>query len=31
MRGASNHKAKEQLGWTPKYPSWRDGFVEALG
>jgi len=31
MRGASNHKAKEQLGWTPKYPSWRDGFAHALG
>jgi nucleoside-diphosphate-sugar epimerase len=31
MRGASNHKAKEQLGWTPKYATWRDGFVHALG
>jgi 2-alkyl-3-oxoalkanoate reductase len=31
MRGASNHKAKDQLGWTPKYPSWREGFVRALG
>jgi len=31
MRGASNHKAKEQLGWTPKYASWREGFVKALG
>ncbi|HEY6312333.1 MAG TPA: NAD(P)-dependent oxidoreductase [Streptosporangiaceae bacterium] len=25
-RGASNEKAKHELGWTPKYPSWRDGF-----
>jgi nucleoside-diphosphate-sugar epimerase len=26
MRGASNEKAKRELGWTPAYPSWRDGF-----
>ena len=26
VRGASNEKAKRELGWTPKYPSWRDGF-----
>ena len=25
-RGASNEKAKRELGWTPAYPSWRDGF-----
>jgi 2-alkyl-3-oxoalkanoate reductase len=25
-RGASNEKAKRELGWSPKYPSWRDGF-----
>jgi nucleoside-diphosphate-sugar epimerase len=25
-RGASNDKAKRELSWTPKYPSWRDGF-----
>jgi len=25
-RGASNEKAKRELGWTPKYASWRDGF-----
>jgi nucleoside-diphosphate-sugar epimerase len=24
--GASNEKAKRELGWTPAYPSWRDGF-----
>jgi nucleoside-diphosphate-sugar epimerase len=28
-RGASNEKAKGELGWTPvHYPSWRQGFVE---
>ena len=26
-RGASNAKAKRDLGWTPRYPSWRQGFV----
>jgi nucleoside-diphosphate-sugar epimerase len=25
-RGASNAKAKHELGWTPRYPSWRTGF-----
>jgi nucleoside-diphosphate-sugar epimerase len=25
-RGASNERAKRELGWTPKHPSWRDGF-----
>jgi nucleoside-diphosphate-sugar epimerase len=25
-RGASNAKAKRELGWTPRYPSWREGF-----
>ena len=25
-RGASNAKAKRELGWTPRYPSWRLGF-----
>ena len=25
-RGASNEKAKRELGWTPRYPSWRTGF-----
>jgi nucleoside-diphosphate-sugar epimerase len=28
-RGASNAKAKHQLGWVPRYPSWRQGFVAA--
>ena len=25
-RGSSNAKAKRELGWTPRYPSWRLGF-----
>lgn len=25
-RGASNAKAKRELGWTPRYPNWRLGF-----
>jgi nucleoside-diphosphate-sugar epimerase len=25
-RGASNAKAKREIGWTPSYPSWREGF-----
>ena len=29
-RGASNAKAKRELGWQPRYPSWRQGFAEAL-
>jgi nucleoside-diphosphate-sugar epimerase len=31
MRGATNEKAKRELGWTPRYPSWRQGFAQALG
>jgi 2-alkyl-3-oxoalkanoate reductase len=30
-RGASNAKAKEELGWTLRYPSWRQGFLAANG
>jgi nucleoside-diphosphate-sugar epimerase len=26
-RGASNAKAKQDLGWSLRYPSWRQGFV----
>ena len=26
VRGASNAKAKRQLGWTPRWPTWREGF-----
>jgi 2-alkyl-3-oxoalkanoate reductase len=28
-RGASNAKARRELGWAPRYPSWRQGFREA--
>jgi nucleoside-diphosphate-sugar epimerase len=28
-RGASNAKAKRELGWTLRYPSWREGFIAA--
>ncbi len=31
MRGASNEKAKRELGFEPRWPSWRQGFKEALG
>jgi 2-alkyl-3-oxoalkanoate reductase len=31
IRGASNAKAKRELGWQPLYASWRRGFVEGLG
>jgi 2-alkyl-3-oxoalkanoate reductase len=31
LRGASNAKAKRELGWQPSYASWRQGFREALG
>ena len=30
LRGCSNAKAKRELNWTPVYPSWRVGFVDAL-
>jgi nucleoside-diphosphate-sugar epimerase len=29
VRGASNAKAKRELGWRPSHPSWRAGFAEA--
>jgi len=29
-RGFSNAKAKRELGWTLRYPSWRQGFREEL-
>ena len=31
IRGTSNAKAKRELGWTPRYPSYRDGFRHGLG
>jgi nucleoside-diphosphate-sugar epimerase len=30
-RGFSNAKAKRELGWQLRYPSWRQGFKEELG
>ncbi|MGZ4325569.1 MAG: NAD-dependent epimerase/dehydratase family protein [Solirubrobacteraceae bacterium] len=29
IRGASNAKAKRELGWKPMHPSWRHGFAAA--
>jgi 2-alkyl-3-oxoalkanoate reductase len=29
-RGASNAKAKRELGWQPRYASWRQGFATGL-
>jgi nucleoside-diphosphate-sugar epimerase len=29
VRGASNAKAKRELGWRPAHPSWREGFAAA--
>jgi len=31
VRGASNEKAKRELGWRPRYASWRLGFTQGLG
>jgi nucleoside-diphosphate-sugar epimerase len=31
VRGASNAKAKRELGWQLRYPSWRLGFSKGLG
>ena len=28
IRGVSNAKIKRELGWTPQWPSWREGFRE---
>jgi nucleoside-diphosphate-sugar epimerase len=30
-RGFSNAKAKKELGWSLRHPSWRQGFAEELG
>ncbi len=30
-QGASNELAKRELGWTPEYASWREGFRTGLG
>jgi nucleoside-diphosphate-sugar epimerase len=31
VRGASNEKAKRELGWSPRHPSWRQGFATGMG
>jgi hypothetical protein len=30
IRGASNAKAKRELGWSPAHPSWRQGVRSRL-
>jgi hypothetical protein len=30
IRGASNAKARSELGWAPRYATWREGFVVGL-
>ena len=30
LRGASNAKARRELGWVPGHPSWRQGFAELV-
>ena len=31
VKGASNEKAKRELDWQLRYPSWRQGFAQGLG
>jgi nucleoside-diphosphate-sugar epimerase len=31
VSGASNVKARRELGWQPVYSSWREGFIHGLG
>ncbi len=31
IRGGSNARAKRDLDWQPRYPTWRQGFVDGLG
>lgn len=31
VRGSSNAKAKRELGWAPRWASWRDGFRDGMG
>jgi 2-alkyl-3-oxoalkanoate reductase len=31
VRGSSNAKARAELGWVPRHPSWRDGFAAEFG
>jgi nucleoside-diphosphate-sugar epimerase len=30
IRGSSNAKARRELGWAPRYATWRDGFASGL-
>jgi nucleoside-diphosphate-sugar epimerase len=30
IRGASNAKARRELGWEPRYATWREGFRRGL-
>jgi hypothetical protein len=30
-RAGSNAKAKRELSWRPRHPSWRTGFAEIVG
>ena len=30
-RGVSSEKAKRELGWTLRYPTWREGFAAVYG
>ena len=30
LRAGSNAKAKRELGWRPRHPSWRQGFAEIV-
>jgi hypothetical protein len=31
IRGTSNAKARRELGFVPRYPSYREGFARGLG
>ena len=31
IRGSSNARARHELGWAPRYASWRSGFATGLG
>ncbi len=31
VRGSSNEKARKELGWEPRYASWREGFRAWVG
>jgi nucleoside-diphosphate-sugar epimerase len=31
QRGAANARAKRELGWQPRYPTWREGFAADFG